>query len=181
MGNLAPSLSPNLFKAFLAVAKRVRPLVKQLDAAYEAGDVVLAYQLKDQLAAELAKCDPYLAREYNGVAQRGLLATVRDELARHKIHCEAFWKRCSDLEEPFYLIVAGGATAVVGEVYEIDPVTLAALDRLEGHPRFYQRTAIRLEGGDAVLAYLLSPEQARGRTRIPSGDWTDADRKENWR
>lgn len=81
----------------------------------------------------------------------------------------------------FPAMIAGGTTAVVGEVYEIDPVTLAALDRLEGHPRFYQRAAIRLEDGDEVLAYLLSPEQARGRTRIPSGDWTDADRKENWR
>ena len=82
----------------------------------------------------------------------------------------------------FPAMIAGGTTAVVGEVYEIDPVTLAALDRLEGHPRFYQRTAIRLEGGDELLAYLLSPEQARGRTRIPSGDWTDADRhKEDWR
>ena len=81
----------------------------------------------------------------------------------------------------FPAMIAGGTTAVVGEVYEIDPVTLAALDRLEGHPRFYQRTAIRLEDGDEVLAYLLSPEQARGRTRIPSGDWTDTDRKENWR
>lgn len=40
----------------------------------------------------------------------------------------------------------------------------------------------QLEDGDEVLAYLLSPEQARGRTRIPSGDWTDADRhKEDWR
>ena len=82
----------------------------------------------------------------------------------------------------FPAMIAGGRTAVVGEVYEIDPVTLAALDRLEGHPRFYERTAIRLEDGDEVLAYLLSPEQARGRTRIPSGDWTDADRhKEDWR
>jgi len=100
----------------------------------------------------------------------------------------------------FPAMIAGGTTAVVGEVYEIDPVTLAALDRLEGatedpaepgpqggsgdakrRTRFYQRTAIRLEDGDEVLAYLLSPEQARGRTRIPSGDWTDADRKENWR
>ena len=81
----------------------------------------------------------------------------------------------------FPAMIAGGTTAVVGEVYEVDPVTLAALDRLEGHPRFYQRTVIRLEGGDEVLAYLLSPEQAQGRTRIPSGDWTDADRKENWR
>jgi len=82
----------------------------------------------------------------------------------------------------FPAMVAGGATAVVGEVYEVDPVTLAALDRLEGHPRFYQRRPIRLADGDEVLAYLLSPEQARGQTRIPSGDWTNANRhKEDWR
>ena len=110
MGNVAPSLSPNLFKAFLAVAKRVRPLVKQLDAAYEAKDVLLAYKLKEQLAAELALYDPYLAREYNGVAQRGLLARVRDYLTIHTSQCEVFWKRCRDLKGPFYLIFAGGAT-----------------------------------------------------------------------
>ncbi len=82
----------------------------------------------------------------------------------------------------FPAMVAGGTTAVVGEVYEVDPVTLAALDRLEGHPRFYQRQPIRLADGDEVLAYLLSPEQAHGRTRIPSGDWTHANRhKEDWR
>jgi gamma-glutamylcyclotransferase (GGCT)/AIG2-like uncharacterized protein YtfP len=123
----------------------------------------------------------------------------------------------------FPAMIAGGATAVVGEVYEIDlhiawqcataalrrvacwqrsvGYPLAALDRLEGatedpaepgpqggsgdakrRTRFYQRAAIRLEDGDEVLAYLLSPEQARGRTRIPSGDWMDADRhKEDWR
>lgn len=28
---------------------------------------------------------------------------------------------------------------VYGEVYEVDDETLAALDRLEGHPRFYER------------------------------------------
>ena len=74
----------------------------------------------------------------------------------------------------FPAMVAGGCTAVVGEVYEVDGRTLRALDRLEGHPRFYERRAIRLEDGHAVLAYLLSPEQARGRPRIPSGDWWDA-------
>jgi hypothetical protein len=110
VGNLAPSLSPNLFKAFLGVAKKVRPLVKQLDAAYEADDELLAYQLKDQLAAELALYDPYLAREYNGEAQTTLLRTARDYLTSHKSHCKDFWKRCRDLEKPFYLIVAGGAT-----------------------------------------------------------------------
>ena len=82
----------------------------------------------------------------------------------------------------FPAMVAGGTTAVVGEVYEVDLVTLAALDRLEGHPRFYQRRPIRLADGDEVLAYLLSPEQAHGQTRIPSGDWTNANRhREDWR
>ena len=78
----------------------------------------------------------------------------------------------------FPAMVAGGTTAVLGEVYEVAPVTLAALDQLEGHPRFYRRSPIRLEGGDEVLAYLLSPERAQGRPRIPSGDWTDMARNE---
>jgi gamma-glutamylcyclotransferase (GGCT)/AIG2-like uncharacterized protein YtfP len=37
-----------------------------------------------------------------------------------------------------------------------------------------------IDGGE-VLAYLLSPEQVRGQPRIPSGDWLDANPKENWR
>lgn len=81
----------------------------------------------------------------------------------------------------FPAMIDGGETAVVGEVYDVDAVTLAALDRLEGHPRFYRRRPIRLADGDEVLAYLLSPEQVRGRPRIPSGDWLDANHKENWR
>ena len=82
----------------------------------------------------------------------------------------------------FPAMVAGGTTAVVGEVYEVDAVTLAALDRLEGHPSFYERRPIVLDDGDEVLAYLLSPEQAQGRPRIPTGDWLDTKpRKENRR
>lgn len=70
-------------------------------------------------------------------------------------------------------MLAGGTTAVVGEVYEVDPFTLARLDELEEHPHFYQRQTIRLENGEEVMAYLLPPEQARGRTPISSGDWLD--------
>ena len=43
-------------------------------------------------------------------------------------------------------------TAVVGEVYVVDPLTLAALERLEGHSRFYQRQPIRLADGDNTPA-----------------------------
>jgi len=74
-------------------------------------------------------------------------------------------------------MVAGGNTAVVGEVYEIDAVTLAALDRLEDHPRFYQRRPIELDDGIEVVAYLLSADQVRGCPRIPGGDWLDATRR----
>jgi gamma-glutamylaminecyclotransferase len=68
-------------------------------------------------------------------------------------------------------MVRGGAGAIIGEVYEVDEATLAALDRLEGHPSFYTRTRIALEDGTIVDAYLLSPEQVSGRRVILSGDW----------
>ena len=71
----------------------------------------------------------------------------------------------------------GGEHAVAGEVYEVDEATLAALDRLEGHPRFYRRTRIALEDGAAVETYLLAPEQVEGRPVIDSGNWR-ARRKE---
>lgn len=59
----------------------------------------------------------------------------------------------------------------MGEVYEVDEPTLAALDRLESHPRFYRRTAIRLATGDDVETYLLTAQQVAGRSVIPSGSW----------
>lgn len=71
----------------------------------------------------------------------------------------------------FPAMVHDGAGHVVGELYEVDRSTLAALDRLEGCPRFYERTVIALADGTEAEAYLLRPEQVRGRTAIPSGDW----------
>src|SRR5262249_38344841 len=42
-------------------------------------------------------------------------------------------------------LIAGGAQAVVGEIYEVDEATLAALDALEDHPAYYRRTEIVLD------------------------------------
>jgi gamma-glutamylaminecyclotransferase len=68
-------------------------------------------------------------------------------------------------------LVAGGQHTVAGEVYEVDEGTLAELDRLEGHPRFYQRTPIRLADDSLVLTYLLQPAQVEGSSLIVSGRW----------
>lgn len=68
-------------------------------------------------------------------------------------------------------LVRGGQHAVFGEIYAVDAETLAALDRLEGHPRFYRRTRIALADGTQVETYLLTPEQVEGRPVIVSGNW----------
>ena len=72
---------------------------------------------------------------------------------------------------PFPAMTGGGVTRVVGELYVVDASTLSALDRLEGHPRFYRRQRIRVENAGAAYAYLVTAEQARGLPVIASGDW----------
>lgn len=74
-----------------------------------------------------------------------------------------------------------GRTRVRGEIYEVDTPTLASLDRLEDHPRFYRRKHVRLAQcsrqlrcepwGAEVWAYFLSVEEYGQRPEIPSGDW----------
>lgn len=68
-------------------------------------------------------------------------------------------------------LVLRGKHAVAGEVYEVGEAMLAALDRLEGHPRFYRRTSLVLDGGRRVQTYLLTREQVEGYPVITSGSW----------
>jgi gamma-glutamylaminecyclotransferase len=68
-------------------------------------------------------------------------------------------------------IIAGGNSAVVGEVYEVDDVVLGALDRLESHPTLYRRAPIILAGWRRAETYFFPPARTKGRTVIESGDW----------
>ena len=68
-------------------------------------------------------------------------------------------------------LIDDGTTSVKGEVYEVEAMTLAALDRLEGHPIYYRRRMITLADGRRVLAYLMPPEKMAGRPVIEHGDW----------
>jgi gamma-glutamylcyclotransferase (GGCT)/AIG2-like uncharacterized protein YtfP len=96
-----------------------------------------------------------------------------DLLARARFVAEARTQPCFELFDlgPFPAMSARGQTAVVGEIYAVDDATLVRLDRLEGHPSFYQRTRIRLDDGREVQTYLMGRTKMRGRVRIPSGDW----------
>lgn len=67
--------------------------------------------------------------------------------------------------------VRRGRRRVVGELYEVDPATLRAIDALESHPHFYRRTRIRLDDGSVAETYLLSDDRVLGREMIASGSW----------
>lgn len=68
-------------------------------------------------------------------------------------------------------LVAGGATAVAGELYALAAPALARLDAFEGHPTLFCRTRIRLSTGRTADAYLFDRRRAERAPLIPSGDW----------
>lgn len=68
-------------------------------------------------------------------------------------------------------LVEGGSTAVLGELYVVEPATLERLDRLEGHPRFYERKMILLASEIPVASYVLPLERVEGCEEVASGDW----------
>jgi gamma-glutamylaminecyclotransferase len=71
-------------------------------------------------------------------------------------------------------VAAGGRTAIVGEVYEVDDETLAGLDMLEGHPRFYERiqVGVTIEGrARRAWIYLLPRAHVVRLPRVYDGDW----------
>lgn len=101
-----------------------------------------------------------------GESNHGLLATAHLVTAAKTLPAFALFDLGS-----FPGLVAAGACAILGEVYDVDAATLVALDHLEDHPRFYLRTPIVLDGGLEVETYLLTAEQVERCARIDSGDW----------
>lgn len=69
---------------------------------------------------------------------------------------------------------------IVGELYEVDEGTLAALDALEGYPRWYDRVQVALRAGDAserAWMYVFNhPPEAEGVAYavVDGGSWMTA-------
>jgi gamma-glutamylcyclotransferase (GGCT)/AIG2-like uncharacterized protein YtfP len=64
---------------------------------------------------------------------------------------------------------------VTGEVYAVSQAELASLDALEGHPDFYRRQLVTVNGRP-VFTYILPRGGYRQAPVIESGDWHDAPR-----
>lgn len=73
---------------------------------------------------------------------------------------------------PFPMAVASEAGQIHGELYAISWLGLAALDRLEGVPRLFQRQLLPLSDGDLAWVYLGQRRQVRFSALIASGRWS---------
>lgn len=62
------------------------------------------------------------------------------------------------------------ATAIKGELYEVDDRGLGMLDRLEGHPNFYRREWVTLASGERAQAYVLQRHRSSCEI-VTDGDW----------
>lgn len=63
---------------------------------------------------------------------------------------------------------------VWGELWWIDAACLERLDRLEGHPRLYERRFLALADGQEAWVYLGRPRQVRSSPALSSGRWRGA-------
>lgn len=75
-------------------------------------------------------------------------------------------------------IIEGGNTVVKGELYAVDDATLERLDRLEGHPQYYQRKPIIVGTEDELItynaeAYFLPNLYLQRYKTIEGGSWKD--------
>lgn len=75
-----------------------------------------------------------------------------------------------EMDGGYPALVAGGGTAVSGEIYEIDERLVPLLDDFEDVPELYRRS-LRTVGGHECWVYELPSRHATGRPRIASGDW----------
>ena len=67
-------------------------------------------------------------------------------------------------------LTEGGATAVVGEIWEVHPDEWPQLDAYEGVPDDYNRRTITLEDGTLAQTYIYTGATASAKL-IASGDW----------
>jgi len=68
-------------------------------------------------------------------------------------------------------LIPDGRVAVHGEIYALTPEHRRRLDIARQVPFLFQRSAVKLEHGESVEAYVMAPDPVRGKRRLSHGDW----------
>lgn len=68
-------------------------------------------------------------------------------------------------------LVEGGAGSVAGEIYELDPEAVRSVMRQPDHPGLFSLATVKLADGSSAEAFVLHPDQVRGKRRVKEGDW----------
>lgn len=70
-------------------------------------------------------------------------------------------------------LIAYGTTAVQGELYLIDLMPLAMVDRAYQVPHLFQRKSVALADGTMAETHVMTMEQVRGKRRLGHGNWLE--------
>ena len=89
-----------------------------------------------------------------GFCNHGLLKDAK--FIKHDQTKEAEYRMYSAGAFP---MVSNGDKHIGGELYEVAEATLDRLDRLEGHPNWYKREQVYLQGHDAPAWMYVIPEK----------------------
>lgn len=79
-----------------------------------------------------------------------------------------------DISGFFPGVIRGGNATIIGEVYAVDAVTLAELDRHEGCPNHYKREIVKTKDCGECFTYIYQmPSRARAfpNAIVRHGDW----------
>ncbi len=70
-------------------------------------------------------------------------------------------------------LIVDGRTSIHGELYLVDPIHLALIDRARQVPHLFRRSAITLSDGTLAETHFLTMEQVRGKRRLGHGNWLE--------
>jgi len=148
------------------VLERARPLTDPISCK----GALSFWKIPDDIAAQVRGQIKILERVFvYGTLKRGfwnhrLLETSRflgSEMIRGRMHSLGGY--------PAIALV--GRKPVHGELYAVDDVTMARLDRLEGCPSFYQRARVRMSSGGHAWVYVMDESELGDREVVESGRW----------
>lgn len=73
----------------------------------------------------------------------------------------------------FAALLDDGKTSVQGELYAVEPLLLAAIDRACQVPHRFQRGTVTLSDESSAETHYMTMEQVRGKRRLGHGSWLE--------